>query len=80
MLYPMVALFNLGGGEIILILILLLLLALGAAVMGVAIYLGVRATQKSSKAARGDQAAEITALKARIETLERQVSEISPRH
>jgi hypothetical protein len=52
MSHPVLALLNLGGGEIILILALLLILALGAAAAVALVYLIVRASQKKSGPAR----------------------------
>ncbi len=48
MCHPVLALLNLGGGEIILILAILLILALGAAAAIVIAYFVVRASQKKS--------------------------------
>ena len=48
MTHPMLALFNLGGGEIILILALLLLMLLVPAVVVAVVLLIVRATRKTS--------------------------------
>jgi hypothetical protein len=48
MAHPILALFNLGGGEIILILVLLLVMAAGGAAAVAIVYLIVRASQKRS--------------------------------
>ncbi|MCX6902093.1 MAG: SHOCT domain-containing protein [Verrucomicrobia bacterium] len=48
MAHPILALFNLGGGEIILILALLLISALGPAAVVVIVLLAVRASQKQA--------------------------------
>jgi hypothetical protein len=45
---PSLALFNLGGGELLLILMLMFVLAFGAAVTAAVVYLIVRASQKKS--------------------------------